>query len=93
MPAPALLPQLPLSKGDTEFNTPDLSQDVPPTPISAVTHEALNALRMCEPDIQATSKFVREFVTQSLVPWMERSVLEWNENVSLNNTSDCCFTI
>ena len=27
------------------------------------------------------AKFVREFVVQSLIPWMERCVVEWNEAV------------
>ncbi|CAE6428840.1 unnamed protein product [Rhizoctonia solani] len=33
-------------------------------------------------DIETISRFVREFVTQSLIPWMERNVIEWNEAVS-----------
>ena len=36
---------------------------------------------MCDADIQETARFVREFVTMSLVPWMEKCVLEWNETV------------
>lgn len=39
-------------------------------------------IRMCEIDIQETARFVREFVTMSLIPWMEKCVVEWNENVS-----------
>ncbi|CAE6523932.1 unnamed protein product [Rhizoctonia solani] len=34
-------------------------------------------------DLQNTNRFVREFVTQSLIPWMERNVMEWNEAVSI----------
>ena len=37
---------------------------------------------MAEGDIQQTARFAREFVVMSLVPWMEKCVLEWNENVS-----------
>jgi hypothetical protein len=36
---------------------------------------------MAETDIQQTARFTREFVVMSLVPWMEKCVLEWNENV------------
>ncbi|KAG9097649.1 hypothetical protein FS749_005806 [Ceratobasidium sp. UAMH 11750] len=38
-----------------------------------------DAVRMAEEDLQSTHRFVREFVTQSLIPWMERNVVEWNE--------------
>ena len=30
---------------------------------------------------RAIGKFVREFVVMSLIPWMEKCVMEWNENV------------
>ncbi|KIM32672.1 hypothetical protein M408DRAFT_184959 [Serendipita vermifera MAFF 305830] len=41
-------------------------------------------LWMSEADAQATGKFVREFLTQSLLLWMEKSVLEWNEAFANN---------
>ena len=41
-------------------------------------------MRMGERDIAQTAKFVRELVTMSIVPWMEKCVLDWNENV-------CCY--
>jgi len=40
---------------------------------------------MSEEDIQQTAKFVREFVSMSLVPWMEKCVADWNENVTLSS--------
>ncbi|KAH9837148.1 ER-golgi trafficking TRAPP I complex 85 kDa subunit-domain-containing protein [Rhodofomes roseus] len=40
------------------------------------------ALRLSEADIQQTGKFVREFVVMSLIPWMEKYVIDWNENFS-----------
>ncbi|CCM05178.1 uncharacterized protein FIBRA_07387 [Fibroporia radiculosa] len=40
-----------------------------------------HTLRLSEGDIQQTGKFVREFVVMSLVPWMEKCVIDWNENV------------
>lgn len=42
-----------------------------------------NAIRMCDPDIQATAQFLREFVTTTLIPWMEKCVMDWNESVSM----------
>ncbi|KAI0686194.1 ER-golgi trafficking TRAPP I complex 85 kDa subunit-domain-containing protein [Earliella scabrosa] len=41
-----------------------------------------NTLTLTQDDIQQIGRFVREFVTMSLVPWMERCVVEWNENYS-----------
>jgi len=43
----------------------------------------VNTLRMGEKDIQHTARFAREFVVMSLVPWMEKCVVEWNENVPI----------
>jgi hypothetical protein len=37
------------------------------------------AARLSESDIDAIRAFLREFVSQSLVPWMESRVREWNE--------------
>lgn len=39
------------------------------------------SLIMSELDAQNTSRFVREFVTMALIPWMERCVAEWNDVV------------
>ncbi|CDO73209.1 hypothetical protein BN946_scf185007.g264 [Trametes cinnabarina] len=39
-----------------------------------------STLRLSQDDIQQIGRFVREFVTMSLVPWMEKCVVEWNEN-------------
>jgi hypothetical protein len=36
---------------------------------------------MEENDIKHTARFTREFVVMSLVPWMEKCVLDWNETV------------
>ncbi|EJD55548.1 hypothetical protein AURDEDRAFT_155791 [Auricularia subglabra TFB-10046 SS5] len=44
----------------------------------------VHELRMSPEDLQHTGKFVREFVVMSLIPWMERCVLDWNENFSAN---------
>jgi hypothetical protein len=42
---------------------------------------------MSEQDIQQTARFAREFVTMNLVPWMEKYVIEWNETVSINEST------
>ncbi|KAG8754517.1 hypothetical protein FRC12_011166 [Ceratobasidium sp. 428] len=44
--------------------------------VEATVHDPIH---MAEEDLQSTNRFVREFVTQSLIPWMERNVVEWNE--------------
>ena len=38
---------------------------------------------MEEKDIQQTARFTREFLVMSLIPWMEKCVVDWNENVIL----------
>ena len=81
VPVPALMPHLP----------PPPSPDAPPphnpmtpvTPITATHPTTLNTLSMEEKDIQQTARFTREFLVMSLVPWMEKCVVDWNENVSL----------
>ena len=40
-----------------------------------------NSLRLTQDDIHQIGRFVREFVTMSLLPWMEKCVVEWNESV------------
>lgn len=37
-------------------------------------------LNLNETDTQQLGRFVREFATMSLLPWMERCVLDWNES-------------
>lgn len=41
-----------------------------------------NSLRMHEKDIQMTARFVREFLLMSVVPFMEKCAIEWNETYS-----------
>ncbi|KAG8986225.1 hypothetical protein FRB93_005483 [Tulasnella sp. JGI-2019a] len=63
---------------------------LPSTPGPAVAqplHDAhldvqLNTLNLSDEDTVSTTRFMRELVNQSLIPWMERSVLEWNETYS-----------
>lgn len=38
---------------------------------------------MGEADIKSTAQFVREYVTMGLIPWMEKAVVDWNENVGV----------
>ncbi|KAF8707788.1 ER-Golgi trafficking TRAPP I complex 85 kDa subunit, partial [Rhizoctonia solani] len=37
------------------------------------------SIALADDDLETIGRFVREFVTQSLIPWMERNVIEWNE--------------
>ncbi|EKM61151.1 uncharacterized protein PHACADRAFT_190295 [Phanerochaete carnosa HHB-10118-sp] len=39
-------------------------------------------LFLSQGDIQVIGRFIREFVVMSLVPWMEKCVIEWNEAYS-----------
>ena len=78
VPIPAPLPRLPLFSSQDDQTTKQND--------SAVGHEnglATTSMRMCEPDILETARFVREFVTMSLLPWMEKCVVDWNETVRL----------
>lgn len=74
VPAPPLPPQLPNPDSEDE-------QLPPPSPITLLQPvlDDINEITMDPQDIKETAKFVREFTVQSLIPWMERHVLEWNE--------------
>ncbi|KAI0721227.1 ER-golgi trafficking TRAPP I complex 85 kDa subunit-domain-containing protein [Cerioporus squamosus] len=41
-----------------------------------------STINLTQEDIQQIGRFVREFVTMSLIPWMEKCVVEWNESYS-----------
>ncbi|KZT30693.1 hypothetical protein NEOLEDRAFT_1126297 [Neolentinus lepideus HHB14362 ss-1] len=41
-----------------------------------------NSLRMHEKDIQMMARFVREFLLMSVIPFMEKCTIEWNESFS-----------
>ncbi|KIJ68594.1 hypothetical protein HYDPIDRAFT_125323 [Hydnomerulius pinastri MD-312] len=78
VPVSAPIPRFPPPSLETQQDETLPSQ--PNSPIS--TGAALNTLKMSEQDIQQTARFTREFVVMSLVPWMEKCVLEWNEAYS-----------
>ncbi|PVF97590.1 hypothetical protein CPB86DRAFT_785718 [Serendipita vermifera] len=73
-PGPAPIPIIPLPP---QLPLPNVTQDLSGVPDTS-------ELWMSEMDAQATGKFVREFLTQSLIPWMEKHVLDWNEAFSNN---------
>lgn len=85
VPIPAPLPRLPRPQ------IPELTADnMSPTPNTLNTsagYSVPHTMCMGETDIQHTARFTREFVVMSLVPWMEKCVLEWNENVGSGNSS------
>ncbi|KAJ7038336.1 ER-golgi trafficking TRAPP I complex 85 kDa subunit-domain-containing protein [Mycena alexandri] len=81
VPVPALIPRLPPPPSS---DSPELSPITAPPPTPAFPTPGLNTLRMSETDIQQTARFTREFLVMSLVPWMEKCVVEWNENFSSN---------
>ncbi|KAF7339581.1 hypothetical protein MSAN_02172600 [Mycena sanguinolenta] len=87
VPVPALIPRLPPPPSS---DSPELLGAAPPTPglppptPNIPAPGALNTLRMSDKDIQQTARFTREFLVMSLIPWMEKCVVEWNENFSSN---------
>ncbi|KAH9950452.1 ER-golgi trafficking TRAPP I complex 85 kDa subunit-domain-containing protein [Amylocystis lapponica] len=84
-PAALLVPNspapVPMSPGPRSPGPPALNAD-PPHERAASISTAGNTLRLHEADIQQTGRFVREFVVMSLVPWMEKCVIDWNETYS-----------
>lgn len=79
VPVPALPPRLPPPSSETWQN------GSPPNSRPHLTTSPLvspNFLSLSEPDIQQLARFTREFVVMSLVPWMEKCVLDWNEAYS-----------
>ena len=88
VPVPAALPRLP--PPPTQEST---SSNMSPIPKTAFVHSVVNTLCLVETDIQQTARFTREFVVMSLVPWLEKCVLEWNENVYSGYTSICCRSL
>lgn len=82
---PALLPRLPANPGPEsppqKHTQPAVSPGAPGAP------PVLNTLKMDEADIQHTARFTREFLVMSLLPWMEKCVVEWNENVGAHVTN------
>lgn len=85
IPVPTLMPRLPPPSG---LDSPEIHRHSLPTPTSPLsphgqnTNHTPNTLRMQEQDVHDTARFTREFVVMSLIPWMERCVVEWNESVS-----------
>ncbi|KAG8936905.1 hypothetical protein FRC02_009995 [Tulasnella sp. 418] len=71
LPPPSLFPMSP----EKELRRPPVQEPPTPTP-------PLETLNLSDEDTVNTNRFIREFVVQSLVPWMERSVVEWNEAYS-----------
>jgi len=60
-----------------------LADPFAPTPPSVSPPVAVQkGQELSEDDLQATRLFLREFVVQSLVPWLERAVVVGNEQVS-----------
>ncbi|KAF8575503.1 hypothetical protein K439DRAFT_1419748 [Ramaria rubella] len=79
---------LPLSLASPEAPIPvaSLLPELPPTPMPDASFSKdppeRHHLNLTDPDVAQFARFVREFVTMSLVPWMERCVLDWNETYS-----------
>ena len=75
-------PASPMPRGPAPPPLTNKPTDQPAPPAAADDYTG-STLRLSPDDIQQIGRFVREFVTMSLVPWMEKCVVEWNENVRL----------
>ena len=76
----ALYPRLPITPHQDNASSKEHNSDQ--TSLETRSGDLSNSIRMCDSDIQATAQFVREFVTTSLIPWMEKCAVDWNESVS-----------
>jgi hypothetical protein len=92
LPPPVRVPAVPPRLPPIERDAPDGATlvDGVPAPAQDEDGDALSAVRLAEADIQETARFVREFAVQHLIPWMEKSVAEWNENVCISSLSANC---
>lgn len=85
-PPPVLVPPLPLRLPPSPLDEDQNDTQGPRTASLSNSRELPdmppNVLRICEQDIQKLARFTREFVVMSLVPWMEKCVVEWNEAYS-----------
>ncbi|KAG6841941.1 hypothetical protein C0991_005121 [Blastosporella zonata] len=81
VPVPALVPRLPPSPSQ-DFLNPPLIPSTPLSPGFPADTNGLHTMRMSEKDIQQTARFAREFLVMSLLPWMEKCVVDWNEAFS-----------
>jgi len=78
VPVPLLMPRLP--PVPIEPSSTGIAPGPAPNHASSHTHvESPNTIRLAEQDIQQTAKFTREFVVMTLVPWMEKMVMDWSE--------------
>ncbi|KAH9858208.1 ER-golgi trafficking TRAPP I complex 85 kDa subunit-domain-containing protein [Lenzites betulinus] len=75
-------PPHPASPMPSASRPPPLTNKAPDNPPPSPTVYTGSTLRLTQDDIQQIGRFVREFVTMSLIPWMEKCVMEWNENYS-----------
>ncbi|EMD42167.1 hypothetical protein CERSUDRAFT_90771 [Gelatoporia subvermispora B] len=83
-PAGLAAPSTPRASASLIPRSPE-PHDVPGTqvaPSSPTPTAGASVLRLPEADISRTGKFVRDFVTMSLIPWMEKCVVDWNEQYS-----------
>ncbi|KAI0639808.1 ER-golgi trafficking TRAPP I complex 85 kDa subunit-domain-containing protein [Trametes polyzona] len=78
-PPPHPASPMPSSSRPPPLTLTNKPTDVPPPSPTVYTG---STLRLTQDDIQQIGRFVREFVTMSLIPWMEKCVVEWNENYS-----------
>ncbi|KLO17070.1 hypothetical protein SCHPADRAFT_959188 [Schizopora paradoxa] len=80
---PPSLPRLPAHGVGSPDALPAAGTSSPPLTNGAAAAPS-RGMCMSEGDVKETARFVREFVTMSLIPWMEKCVVDWNEVYSSN---------
>ncbi|PCH33758.1 hypothetical protein WOLCODRAFT_60797 [Wolfiporia cocos MD-104 SS10] len=83
VPIPSIAPRLP-PPPVASFDTPPLAPRPAPAGLGVLDtpRPTGHTIALSEGDIHHISKFVREYVVMSLIPWMEKCVMDWNENFS-----------
>ncbi|KAG6879746.1 hypothetical protein C0992_012066 [Termitomyces sp. T32_za158] len=81
VPVPPLIPRLPPHASQEQHKSPSSVPKTPPSSGLPVDLSGPTTIRLTEKDIQQTARFTREFLVMSLLPWMEKCVLDWNEAV------------
>jgi trafficking protein particle complex subunit 8 len=81
VPVPTILPKLPPEELDQDDNRTMTRTSSTSGSVDQMTTQGINTLKLGPRDVQEIGFFLREFVVQGLVPWMERAVTEWNETV------------
>lgn len=83
-PASKSIPINPLPPQPPPSSIPPSNSSHPVAPVATGSSVPdTSELWLNDADVQATGKFVRQFLVESLLVWMERNTQEWNNSVRL----------